>query len=267
MGVILFIPLVPWFTRFLQKLFPEKSTVLGLSVEHVDPEVPEAALVAIKKDSIKLLKKVFKYIMNVWSVDEQSLLHNHDVSTLLAEQVVFDEQVLDRQYKMIKTIEENLISFGAHIKRHTHKISYDEEISSLYHIVSVSVYAAKYMKDIRENIVSLEEDDKSWLYNQYQIFRMDLVKLYIAISEIINGQYSDEIVKEMITLVGDIKEADNRFLSSLSKDISKQKLDQYDLSDVLHINRYVYLSSLSIIEAVKDLLLTPEEKKIFEQLQ
>jgi hypothetical protein len=58
----------------LKKLFPEKQTVLNLSIEKVSPDVTDVALISIKKDCVKLLKKVFVYIMHVWDVDEKELL-------------------------------------------------------------------------------------------------------------------------------------------------------------------------------------------------
>ena len=34
----------------------------------------DASLLAIRKDQISLIKKVFKYILNIWSIDEKEVL-------------------------------------------------------------------------------------------------------------------------------------------------------------------------------------------------
>lgn len=40
-------------------------------------------------------------------------------------------------------------------------------------------------------------------------------------------------------------------------------MNKFDLSDVLHINRYVYLSSLSFVDSVKQMFLKESEKNLW----
>lgn len=267
--VLLLTPFVSIFTRFLKKLFPEKQTVLNLSIEKVSPDVTDVALISIKKDCVKLLKKVFVYIMHVWDVDEKELLkwsQWYKLDDVLSKQKEFAQESLDQQYRVIKAIEESLISFGAQIKKHTSKITDIQEVSTIYRIVWSTVYAAKYMKDVSDNIRNLEGNNNIWLYNQYKYFRWVLVKLYKDISWVIDDKYSDEIVHEIVMMMKEIKSTDDGFLTSLTKELNKEKINKLDLSDLLHVNRYVYLSSVSLLDAVKDLLLRPNEKEVLEQI-
>lgn len=268
-GVLLMSPFVSQFVRLLQYLFPERPTLLGLAVEKVDPDVPEAALVAMKKDCVKLLKKTFQYIMHLWDVDEQRLLQeeSHELFSVLSKEKVVDGWLLEQEYLTIKSIEENLIAFGAQVKRYSNKLSDVQQISRFYQIISAAVSAAKYMKDVAHNIDTLQDHGQGWLFEQYRRYRIMVVTLYKDISKVIDGEYSHEIVREMVGLVHEIKNSDQDFLESLTKELSREKIDKLDLSGVLHVNRYVYLSSLSIVGAVKDLLLTDEERRIFDQLQ
>lgn len=265
--VVLFVPFIESFTHFLQYLFPERPTILGLALEQVDPEITEAGLLAMKKDSIKLLKKVFVFVMHIWHVDESRLLEeSFELGIVLSHQKELDHDFLYQEYLRIKMIEESLIAFWAQVKRHTNKLHDIESISQLYVVVSSAVSAAKYMKDVAHNIQSLQETSHDWFHHQYLSFRTVLVKLYKHISQIIDDQYSDEIVRDIVGLIDDIKKADQMFLRSLSEELSHEKADSLDLSDVLHVNRYVYLSSLSLIDAVKKLLLRDEERKILEEI-
>lgn len=94
-----------------------------------------------------------------------------------------------------------------------------------------------------------------------------LVNLYVVISEVIDGKESDEMLKKMLSLVQDIKSVDQEFMVSLTKEFSKDKVRKFDLSDILHVNRYVYLSSLSFVDAIKNLYLQSTEKKVFDELK
>lgn len=94
-----------------------------------------------------------------------------------------------------------------------------------------------------------------------------LVDLYAVISEVIDGKESDEILTKMLSLVQDIKSVDQNFMISLTKEFSKDKVRKFDLSDILHVNRYVYSSSISFVDAIKHLYLQSIEKKVFDELK
>lgn len=266
--VILISPFVWYFTRFLQKTFPVKETKLWLSLEQVDPKIPDAALVAMKQDTSKLLKKVFAYILHVWSIDEKILLkHRMTLDKILSAQKNSDENSLQQEYALIKMMEESLVAFGVQIKRHSMKIADVTMIDEYYSVITSAVLAAKYMKDIAHNVLVFEEQSTWWLAKQYDIFRSMLVNLYVVISEVIDGKESDEMLKKMLSLVQDIKSVDQEFMVSLTKEFSKDKVRKFDLSDILHVNRYVYLSSLSFVDAIKNLYLQSTEKKVFDELK
>lgn len=266
--VVLMSPFVWYFTRFLQKIFPVKETKLWLSLEQVDPKIPDAAMVAMKQDTSKLLKKVFAYILHVWSIDEKILLkHRMTLDKILSAQKTSDEFLLQQEYALIKMMEESLVAFGAQIKRHSMKIGDVKMIDDYYSVISSAVLAAKYMKDIAHNVLVFEEQSTWWLAKQYDIFRSMLVNLYVIISEVIDGKESDEMLTKMLSLVQDIKSVDQEFMVSLTKEFSKDKVRKFDLSDILHVNRYVYLSSLSFVDAIKNLYLQSTEKKVFDELK
>lgn len=266
--VLLISPFIWYFTRFLQWLFPVKETLLWLSLEQVDPTVPEAAIIAMRKDTVKLLKRSFVYILHVRSVDEKILLKSSSgVQTVVDREKNFDETTLEQEYAQIKMIEASIIAFGAQIKRHTTKLPEVQTIEELYRVVSTTVASAKYIKDIAHNVASMEESISPWLSKQYITFRSMIISLFKVISEVIDGKHSNEILTKILVLVQDIKQVDNLFLQSLTKELTKEKMKKFDLSDILHINRYVYLSSLSFVDSIKQMFLTEEEKKVFDELR
>lgn len=266
--VILISPFIWYFARFLQKLFPVKETKIWLSSEEVDPKISDAALVSMKNDTIMLLKKTFAYILHVWAVDEKILLrHRLTLDKVLSAQKNIDENKLHQEYSLIKMMEESLVAFGAQIKKYSMKTEELKTIDELYSVITSSALAAKYMKDIAHNVLVFEEESTWWLAKQYNIFRSMLVDLYAVISEVIDGKESDEILTKMLSLVQDIKSVDQNFMISLTKEFSKDKVRKFDLSDILHVNRYVYSSSISFVDAIKHLYLQSIEKKVFDELK
>ncbi len=124
-----------------------------MSIEHVDPQVTDAALLAIKQDVVKLCKKVFAYVLHIWSVDEKLLLKSDvSVEEVLIQRKDFSDALLEKEYVVIKMIEESLVTFGFQAKKEDIKSSEIQRFDDIYSAISSVVASAKYMKDILHNV-------------------------------------------------------------------------------------------------------------------
>jgi predicted ATPase len=71
----------------------------------------------MKNDTIRLIKKIFRYNMNVFDIDEQIILEKKfELNKALKFEKEFDDDFLDQEYKTIKAIEEKIIKYGLDIK-------------------------------------------------------------------------------------------------------------------------------------------------------
>lgn len=225
------LPFVGKFTQLIQRLIPEKKHEFNLHIEKIDITVPELAVEAMRFDAIKLMKKIFKYNLNVFDIDESSLLDkNFEFDKVVFMQKNFEENNLDQQYLTIKAIEEKLITFGLPIKAKSLSLQEMESIDVLYKIISSEVSSAKYIKDIRLNVQNLQDSENSFMIDHYMAFRKTLVNLYKRISRVIDGEHDARMFIEMVKIVSDIKDTDKQFLSSLSKEILKEHMDALELS-------------------------------------
>ena len=221
----------------------------------------------MRKDTTKLFKKVFACVLHIRSVDEKLLLKNKkSLKSSLAQETSFEDSDIYEEYDTIKVIEERLITYASHIRKFTPKNG-DRELETLNDAITSAVMTIKYMKDVIVNISYLRITTSSWGYKQYQQFREMLTRLYKIISEVIDETYDDDVLSKMLGLVADIKKVDQQFMDSLTQIVEKDTVKKYDLSDVLHVNRYVYLSAMSFVEAIKYLYMKSTEKKVFEQLK
>lgn len=266
--VLIVTPFIWLFVRFLQKLFPEKKTILWLAIDNVSPNVIDASFLAIHNDSIFLIKKVFKYILNIWLIDEKEVLKkNGKKISLIDKEYCIDIEKLDQQYVFIKKIEQSLIGFSTNVKRNSLSWKDIDQMSSYFLIISNIVYAAKYMKDIRQNIENLQMNSDVWFQNRYKEFRGVLIELYKNISEVIDGKHDNELLQHIVVLLKKIHMVDQDFLNSFSQATVKTKSEQLALSDLLHINRSFYLSSVSLVSSLQDLFLSKDQKLILEELE
>ena len=131
----------------------------------------------------------------------------------------------------------------------------NDMLSYYYEAISSMVYAAKYIKDISQNIERFHDQNDTRSGQKYQDLRVLLIELYKTASKIIDGVHDDNLVKQMMNSVSQIKRNDKSFLKALSKDATNQSINDVELSDILHLHHYIYLSSVSFVEAVNLLLL------------
>jgi hypothetical protein len=92
---------------------------------------------------------------------------------------------LDKNYSEIKAVEEKIIKYTLNIKE---KLSEDKQeiINNIYAIISNTVYSAKYIKDIKSNIESIQDSDNKFILKKYDDFKRILIALYKNISQIID---------------------------------------------------------------------------------
>lgn len=265
-GAILILPFIKQFTLFIRKIIPEEKTEYDLDIEKIEWNVFDVCVLAMKQDTISLLKRIFRYNMNVFDIDEQTILEKwFELNKVFKYEKEFDDEFLDQEYKTIKAIEEKIIKYWLDIK---HMLKQDENISlnDIYNIIWNAVYSAKYMKDVRLNVQNIHESENEFIHKKYNEFRKVLIWLYKWISQVIDGVDNKEIFDQIIEAIEYIKSNDAKFLSNISKDLLSQKMDEFELSWLININRYLYLSSTSIIFAVRDLFLDQNEKKFLERV-
>ncbi|MEI6426501.1 MAG: Na/Pi symporter [Candidatus Absconditabacteria bacterium] len=256
---LLILPVFGLFIKFLKKLFPQHPTSLGLYIENTSPTVLDAAKVALDHDTKKLLKKVFGYVMNSWGVEVDMMLHTRTVRRIASVQVFLDGHQLAAQYRGIKQIEQKLITFISQAQASTTNPEENDMLVRYYQAVSALVYTAKYIKDISQNIERFHDEDDTRSGKKYQDFRVLLIELYKTTSQIIDGVRDDVLIKHMMKSISQIKRDDQIFLHTLSKEINQESISDFELSDVLHLHHYVYLSSMSFVNAVHLLLLKDKQ--------
>ncbi len=265
-GAIIILPFIKKFTLFLRKIIPDKKTEYGLDIEKIESNVWDIGILAMKWDTIRLIKRIFRYNMNVFNIDEQKILEDKfEINKVFGQEKWFDDSLLEQEYKNIKAIEEKIIKYWLDIKN---MLNQDESfvLNDIYNIIWNAVYSAKYMKDVRLNVRNTQESENEFIHKKYNEFRRVLIWLYKWISQIIDWSDNKEIFDQILESIEYIKSNDAKFLSSISKELLSQKMDEFELSWLININRYIYLSSISIIYAVRDLFLDENEKKFLEKL-
>ena len=170
-------------------------------------------------------------------------------------QIFLSGHKLAEEYRQIKQIEQRLLTFISQAQMFPMSAEENDILSHYYEVISSMVYAAKYIKDISQNIERFHDEDETRSGQKYQDLRVLLIELYKTASKIIDGVHDELLVKQMMNSISQIKRSDQSFLQALSKDVANQSINDVELSDILHLHHYIYLSSVSFVDAVNLLLL------------
>lgn len=268
MWVLLILPFFGIFVKFLSKVFKEKKTEYNLNIDKVSVEVPEAAILAMKQDSIKLLKKVFVYNLHIWDIDENDVLDaNYQMDNVLQKEKERTDVSLEQEYIRVKTIEEKIIKYWFVLKSKKLQELELKDVDSVYQIISNLVYSSKYFKDIKQNIQDMQDSDHPFLVSTYHNFRKTLLNLYKKISLIVDWENHDKNFADILEIFEDIKSNDQKFLSSLKKNIFKKKMDELQFSSLINVSRYISLSCFSLVSALQKTFLTGKENLILDEIK
>ena len=266
--VLVILPFLKYFISFITKIFPKKHTHLWLSIENISANEVEASLLAIRKDQISLLKKIFKYILNIWSVDEKEVL-KMDAATndYTPTEVLYNKYRLETQYNIIKEIEQKLVMFQMSLKNESLSIQEHDELYLHTWALAKMISAAKYMKDVAKGIMDMQYSQNKWISSKYYDYRQKLARLYKDISLIIDWENDDDLLERIITLMETIKITDEDFVWEFTWNLWNKELDQTILADALHVNRYFYLSCLELISSLWSIFLSEDHRKLLEKIE
>lgn len=267
--VLLMLPFLKYFISFITKIFPKKRTHLWLATENASPNVVDASLLAIRKDQISLMKKIFRYILNTRSIDEKEVLKT-DLSAIKdykPTEKLYNKYRLSVEYGVIKEIEQKLVVFQTLVKDEYLSTPEQEELYLYAWALWKMISAAKYMKDIAKGIVDMQYSQNKWISSKYYDYRQKLVRLYKDISLIIDWKNDEDLLENVITLMETIKITDEDFVWEFTWHLWGRDIDQTILADALHVNRYFYLSCLELISALWSIFLPEEHRKLLEKIE
>ena len=255
---VLFAPLIGIFTRFIEKVVPDRTKVHRLSREELLIDAPEeASISALKTDSIYLLTKVFEFNMRILGIEEG--VYNNNLSTSISKKKPKFSPLRD-QYIYIKNIEEKIYRYIINLDQSKFNKEESEEIWDLHRWISNAVYAAKFLKDIANNTQEISQISqpaiRSYLANNQQT----LIDMYRLLSSLTQDSVSDEELKSLLEIISEHEKSDEYFKKKKKKVEIASALGEFELSSLLHTHRYICLSIQHIITTINYMLLEPRQR-------
>lgn len=166
-GLLLMLPFIKPFSRFLEQRFLDSEEEVRTYIQNVPPTLVSEASLAVAKEVECLLLKVAALALRNMKLDATGLRVGAGLQQRL--QAAFAKgQSYEDDYDQIKKLEGEILEFCGAVQTGTLTPEQVNQLHCSLNSARHGVYAAKSLKDIRDNLVALRHSEKATLTGFYQ---------------------------------------------------------------------------------------------------
>lgn len=242
-GVILFAPFLNWFARLLEKFVRGNESRSSFVVGKELLKVPAIAMDALVQDTELLIHRVLRLNLKAFAT-KKILIHTPKEINETIEERNKKFSTYDRQYDDIKKSEGEILIYGLQLLEEMpdQKKRINELLTSVRH----AMCSAKAMKDVMHNRIEFHESADEIKFRHYIHFRKQLEEYYQAVDTKLQAKKHTELYDMIEVAHFDYNlRRDNIFKAALN-----EKLSAEDVSSLLNVNRELYTSCKTMIQAL-----------------
>jgi len=247
-GILLFLPLLKRFSRYLEKLFVDDDEVRKY-IQNVPANMTEEALVAIEKEVRRLIIQANSVNLRNLKVDPHLLKINENQKDQLDSEFEAHMKFQER-YNRLKTLEGELVEYAGEIQQTQLSKRQARRLMLLLQSARSAVYSAKNLKDIREDLANFRHPDSECISGYYN----ELIKIEKRFYEHLLdwNQNLHSLDREAIAdLYTALKKMHETFSQILYQETLTKGIKELESSTLLNVNRELLSSNRQLIESLR----------------
>ena len=246
-GVLIFYPLIPILATHLEVLFPEKRTVYAQYIVNTTPEVPEAAIAALRREILNQLNLSIGYIASNYGIDPKK---KHGKKGNHTGYLGNEDHI---SYEDLGRLHAEIFAFYARIQA----FALDEHEAMLIEPMMRSsrsiMNSTRNLYEILNEIEDIGNDDNPFMIAAYHNFKDRLQDLR-AIVRSVTAHPDDEILMDILSrFFISVEDADKNFIRSCSKSVTKGIIKEKEVTRLLMANRLFTQSSRMLVLSMQGL--------------
>ncbi len=246
LGVLLFFPWIPLLVRLLDRFFPEKRLVLTRYIHNTTPEVPEAALAALRNEVRHQLLLSIRYIGARYGLQIDTARVSADDTT--------DADTTPLTHGDLERLHAEIFTFYAQIQ----SVAIDaQEALQLEPIIRSSrsvMNVVRNLYELRTEIEEIGREDNAFLHQAHAEFHDRLTSLWRGVEHVTAEPRPEGQEEALRLLFQNVEEADKLFLRACAGSVAKRAIREQDVTTLLMINRYLTQSSRMLILSMQNLI-------------
>ncbi len=249
-GILIFLPVVNPFARFLKHRFSEDTGGGARFVRRVPVEVLDSASKAISQDVGRLIDKVLVLNLRTLKIRAEEQLHGFAAEAVYLE-IAAQTPTYDQQYADIKKTEEDILTYAYKLMAAKSDEEKSARITQLLNGARNAVYSAKSLKDIRQDLIELRmfsdnQEIADGLRHGSRLFYRHLLELKEKTEAVLVDEKSAALKEEIQNTHQELHDLIYRYIQRGTQGIAS--------SSLLNINRELMISHESLLSATLNTL-------------
>ena len=238
-AVALFYPAIPRLAGRLEKFFPEKRTILARFIPNASPQVPEAALHAMRNEVLNQLSLSLRYTAGRYGLPapageaqaEEAEVHYYDLERLHAEIFAFYAQVQSQETEEVEAL----------------------QLEPVIRASRSVMNATRNFYDLRAQVEDLASDENPFPAGAARDLRERLAALRDLSDRLGAMPDSAGAARELRSFFKAAEEADRRFISSCAEAVAGGAIRKGEVTRLLMANRLFTQSARMIVLSLQGL--------------
>jgi len=264
-GLILFMPFIPLLSRWLGKRFSDTDASLLRHIRHSDTAVPEVAIENMSRETYRLIDQASALNQISFGITPKYSFYDSDEDRLDVP-VFAAETSYDASYAQIKQLEGEILSFA--MKMQSERLEPDESarLGQIIPSIRNAVHSAKSIKDTHQDLRIFRQSVNDRFNAFYGQFRTSAERFYFSLDGLRKATTQSHAFELLVDLKSFSESLHAAMHTQIYKEIGQGQLEDTQISTLLNVNRELYLSNQSLLEAIADAVLDMESARDYESL-
>lgn len=265
MGLLLFLPWIPFLSRQLDKLFNEHSVSLLRYIRESDAAVPEAAIANMGRETFRLIDQAAALNQISFGLQPKHSFYESEKDRL--DVAVFRTKTsYDASYAEIKQLEGELLSFAIKMQSERLDAAESSRLGQIIPSIRNAVHSAKSIKDTHHDLHIFRQSVNDRFNAFFGKFRTSVERFYFSLDGLKNATIPSHAFELLVDLKSFSESLHAAMHAEIYKEIGDGLLEEKQISTLLNVNREVYLSNQSLLEAIADAILDMDSARDYESL-
>ncbi len=260
-GVLAALPFVAWFARTITRAVPERMEQRSQFIAQTEPGVPEAAVASVQSEVRHLMFETVAFHLYLLDIDTKLVL---PIGTELMPRERYDTYT--ERYNDLKELQGEIIAFVNQVERFELNEVESKALTRYVHAARLALYAAKSLKDVKNNIDSFE-DASDFLDRFRGLLRKRIMATHMRIVRALEHSDEKDTTADLAALMRQLQDDDAQGMREVDLAMRDGNLRNLDLSTALLVNRAIARASHDLALAVAELTLSAGEMQTLERIQ
>lgn len=247
-GIIFMLPLLGYFTKFINKMVVRKENKLARNIMLVNPDESHAAIEALRKEAVEFTRVALRLNYTFFNLTPSKIKASAE-----------KDNVAVHSYTDLKNYENEIAEFYISILRTTLVEAEVGEINAMIAGIRNATLSAKDLKDILHNLDELSASAQDDLFEFYQSVRGNQKKFYDEVFTEISriGVYTDD---DTVRLREILKSYYQHETETIYQIFSAKKHRDVAIPNLLNMVREINNSNEALLRAIQNVFKTEEVK-------